>query len=80
MDRQSEAFRQAGPDDWAPDLEPNTAGAGRVLTPEEWDDLAWDHGREEPKSLDDAREALAARVADPAAPDDDASAYDELED
>jgi hypothetical protein len=39
----------------------------------------WDRDRSWPKSLVEAKAALAARVADPSAPDQDATAYDGLE-
>jgi hypothetical protein len=57
----------------APDDEP-------IRSPDEWRATGWDEGREPPKTLAEARAALAARVADPAAPDTDATAYDDLED
>lgn len=85
MDRQGEVFRDATETDWATGAvlegavrhEPGSEG----LSPEEWEALGWDDGREGPKTLDQARVALAGRIADPAAPDDDtvAHAYDDLE-
>jgi hypothetical protein len=50
-----------------------------IKTPEEWDAEGWDAGRQHPKTLDEARAALAARIAVHDAPDTeaDAGAYDE---
>lgn len=77
MDRQSRAFREAGPADWAPDdLTPTLDPPTR--SPAEWDAADWDAGRLGAKSLALARGALAERVLDPHAPDDDPHAYDEL--
>jgi hypothetical protein len=52
-----------------------------IKTPEEWDAEGWDADRQDPKNLDEAREALAARIAAPDAPDTEAEAgaYDALE-
>jgi hypothetical protein len=52
-----------------------------IKTPEEWDAEGWDADRQSPKTLDEAREALAARIAAHDAPDTeaDSGAYDELE-
>jgi hypothetical protein len=52
-----------------------------IKTPEEWDAEGWDADRQSPKTLDEAREALAARIAAHDAPDIDAEsgAYDEPE-
>lgn len=86
MDRQSAAFRHATEADWAGvdlavcDVYPD--GDERpIRTPEEWEADGWDAGREGPKSLAEAKAALAARIADPAAPDDEsvAGAYDDLD-
>ena len=77
MDLQSMAFREAGPDDWAvevPTEEPRRGGR----TAEEWDSLGWDVEAAGPKTLEQARTALAERVAG-SAPDDDATAYDDLD-
>lgn len=88
MDRQAEAFRDASPGDWATDAlltgavvhEPDSPDP--IASPEEWDDRGWDAGREPPKTLTEAQALLAARIADPDAPDDDtvAGAYDDLGD
>lgn len=85
-------------DHWDGDLEELTAtGQARahapaasergILLPEFYErhyqqGAGWDTGREGPKSLAEAREALAARIADPHAPDDEsvAGAYDWDED
>lgn len=86
MDRHSEAYRHATeadragvdvsecvvcpPDDTRP-----------IRPPEVFEEARWDHGREGPKTAAQARQALAQRIADPAAPDDEsvAGAYDDLE-
>jgi hypothetical protein len=84
IDRQSEAYRHATEADWAgvdltecavyrdDDPEP-------IRTPEDHEQAEWDANRKNPKTVEEARRALAARIADPAAPDDEsvASAYDE---
>lgn len=87
MDRQSEAYRHATEADWAGvDLAECVVYADGdpqpIATPEEWEAAGWDAGREPPKTLAEAKDALAARIADPAAPDDEsvAGAYDDLED
>jgi hypothetical protein len=48
------------------------------MPPEYHEATQWDAGREGPKTLETAKLALAQRVADPRAPDTDASAYDDL--
>jgi hypothetical protein len=76
-DAQRRAFTEAGPYDWAgTDLleveavhAPGDPDAPPIRTPEEWDAAGWDADREGPKSLAEARAALAARIDDPAAPD-----------
>ncbi|GLY34825.1 hypothetical protein Amsp01_008490 [Amycolatopsis sp. NBRC 101858] len=52
-----------------------------IKTPEEWDAEGWDAGRQDPKTLDEAREALASRIDAHDAPDTeaDAGAYDAVE-
>ncbi|WP_284744321.1 hypothetical protein [Amycolatopsis sp. RTGN1] len=52
-----------------------------IKTPEEWDAEGWDAGRQNPKTLDEAREALDSRIAAHDAPDTeaDAGAYDVVE-
>jgi hypothetical protein len=42
-----------------------------------YESVRWDAGRVEPKTVEQARAALAARVDDPAAPDTDPDAYNE---
>ncbi|MEV6640261.1 hypothetical protein [Amycolatopsis sp. NPDC051371] len=56
-------------------------GPTPIKTPEEWAAEGWDKTRQQPKTLDEAREALAARIAAHDAPDTeaDAGAYDALE-
>jgi hypothetical protein len=77
MDMQSRAFREASFTDWSAvtGLE-RVPDAQRIVAPDEWDALRWDGARGVPKGVDEARQALAARVADPQAPDDDSSVYD----
>lgn len=87
MDRQSAAFRESGPEDWSSAAD--QSGCVRyspddntpVRSPEEWEAANWDTGCEAPKTIDEARAALAARIADSHAPDGDevAGAYDDLE-
>jgi hypothetical protein len=79
MDLQSIAFREAGPDDWAVDV-PTEESSGVPRTPDEWDNDGWDAEAAGPKTLEQARTALAERVASSEAPDDDATAYDDLDD
>jgi hypothetical protein len=52
-----------------------------IKTPEEWDAAGWGADRQSPKTLGEARAALAARIAAHDAPDTeaDSGAYDELE-
>jgi hypothetical protein len=52
-----------------------------IKTPQEWDAEGWDADRQQPKTLDEARAALAARIAARNAPDTDADAgaYDALD-
>ncbi len=52
-----------------------------IKSPQEWDAEGWDADRRGPKDLDEARTALAERIADPHAPDTEAEAgaYDEPE-
>ncbi|UOZ07556.1 hypothetical protein [Amycolatopsis sp. WQ 127309] len=52
-----------------------------IKTPEEWAAEGWDSGRQNPKTLDEARAALAARIAAHDSPDTeaDSGAYDALE-
>jgi hypothetical protein len=86
MDRQSAAFRHATEADWAgvnlAECDVFEDGDDRpIRTPEDWEAADWDAGREEPKSLVEARVALAYRIANPAAPDgaEVAGAYDQME-
>ncbi|WP_410670497.1 hypothetical protein [Amycolatopsis sp. cmx-4-68] len=85
-DAQRRAFTDAGPADWAAETvgevhRPGDPDAAPIKTPEEWDAEGWDADREGPKTLGEARDALAARIADPRAPDTEAvsGAYDEPE-
>lgn len=87
-DPQTRIFRDATADQWQEsalvdhpdatldDLEP---GVRRSVDEHEAD--GWDSERAGPKTLDMARENLAARIADPDAPDGPAEfgAYDDLE-
>ncbi|WP_290049568.1 hypothetical protein [Amycolatopsis solani] len=54
--------------------------ASPIKTPQEWDAEGWDADRQGPKTLDEARTALAERIADPHAPDTEAEsgAYDDV--
>lgn len=87
-DTQAEAFRGAGPDDWVTDDdlaamhdsgELQTVTDAPVRTVYEHEVSGWDAERVGPKSLEQAKAALADRVDDPQAPDDDASLYDGLD-
>ena len=53
-----------------------------VMLPEDWEALHWDSERSTPKTIDEARTALNARIFDPLAPDgrEVLGAYDELGD
>lgn len=92
MDPQSRAFREAAEDDsWDGNLVELLGDGGRyheaitdvsqVRLPDDYEANGWDTGRGSPKTISEAREALLARIADPAAPDteDDAGAYDDLD-
>jgi hypothetical protein len=86
MDAQSAAYRHATEADWAgvdlAECEIYEDGDARPLkTAEEWEVENWDAGRDGPKTVAEAKEALAARIADPTAPDGDevADAYNDLE-
>lgn len=84
-DPQSGVFHESTQDDWTEadlvdhpdgtldDLEPEP-----VKTVDEYEAEEWDSELAGPKTLDEARENLAARINDPHAPDtkDEASAYD----
>jgi hypothetical protein len=86
-DSQSEAFREAAPDELVTDEQIEAmlrsgelidgTGAPRVSI-DDYEFLRWDAARVGPKTLDEARAALAARVDDPSAPDNDPHAYDEV--
>lgn len=92
MDRQDEAFLKMKPEDaWDGTLR-NLPGSvyheplrdneqlTQIKLPEEWEDENWDEGRERPKTVEEAKDALAERIDDPQAPDGEESrnAYDEL--
>jgi len=84
-DPQSTAYREATEADWVDDRAlaamvargelADTTGAP-VVDVDEYEAASWDSGRERAKTLAEARAALRARVADPAAPDADPHAYD----
>lgn len=86
-DPQSAAFRDAAPAELVDDgamaamleqgLLVDTTHAP-IKPVEQWEAEQWDAERIGPKSPEEARAALAARVADPAAPDTDATLYDHL--
>lgn len=84
-DPQRDVFTGAGPDDWVTQV-PLVGGATvyepgdttGIRAPEDWDASGWDNERQPPKTLDEAREALDSRIANPHAPDGPthAGAYD----
>lgn len=82
-DTQAAAFRGATAADWVDDDEMArlfeqgelAVATGPTRTVEEHEAEGWDAGRVGPKSLDEARAALAERVDDPSAPDDNPDAY-----
>lgn len=87
LDAQSRAFREATVvDQWDGDLETLVAEHGatvhppitdlsQLVLPDDYEaGRGWDSGRDGPKTIGEARAALAARIADPAAPDSDADA------
>jgi hypothetical protein len=86
LDAQAHAFRAATDDDLVDDEQiaamlrsgelANTTADPRVSV-EAHEQAGWDAGRAEPKTIDEARAALAERVQDPTAPDDDPTAYDD---
>lgn len=85
-DPQREAFTGADESDWARESDLLASAVVHepgdltgVREPDEWHVDGWDADRQPPKTLDEARAALAARIADPEAPDtdDQAHAYDE---
>lgn len=89
-DPQADAFRESGPEDWdETSLVDHPHGTLRGLedqVPAAWAQVrdqherdGWDAERAGPKSVEQARENLAARIGDPACPDTDAQAgaYDE---
>jgi hypothetical protein len=91
-DPQSRAFREAtDADHWHNDVntliqregaayhEPIT-DISQVRHPEDYEVEGWDDDRDGPKNVTEARDALAARIAHPSAPDTDAEAgaYDSM--
>jgi hypothetical protein len=92
-DLQSRAFREATDADyWGDDIDALVQIEGavyhtpitdisQILLPEQWEAEEWDKGRGDPKSVTEARDALAGRIADPSASDTDAEAgaYDDQE-
>jgi hypothetical protein len=87
-DPQTEAFAGADEQDWAQSAallegcvvhEPDDDEP--IREPEEWHAEGWDADRQPPKTVEEARAALAGRIADPDAPDteDHAGAYDDIE-
>lgn len=92
LDAQSRAYREAGDADHAPDdindlildhgciPHPPIRSLDEIAWPEDHEDDQWDAGREGSKSLDEARAALAARIADPTCPDgpESVGAYDDM--
>jgi hypothetical protein len=61
---------------------PPLVDLSEIRLPDDYEADLWDAGRERPKTVAEAQEALTARIADPAAPDDPetAGAYDGLDD
>lgn len=87
-DPQREAYVGAEDSDWAREAElldgavvHEPGDLTGVREPDDWHAEGWDADRQPPKSLDEAKEALAARIADPSAPDTEehAHAYDDEE-
>lgn len=89
-DPQSVAFREAEPEDsWDGAIaslvvdgavhHPPIVDVGEIRLPEDYESDNWDGDREGPKTLDEARAALAARIDARSAPDarDVAGAYDD---
>ena len=72
MDAQSRAFREASTEDLVSDqqlmaliengelLAPNPDDP--IKSPDEWHATGWDEGRQDPKSLEEARDALRSRA------------------
>lgn len=90
-DPQRAAFADSEESDWARSAElmegavvhePGDPEAPPIKSPQEWDAEGWDAERQPPKTIEESRAALAARIADPDAPDTEAhaGAYDALED
>lgn len=89
-DAQSRAFREATPEDsWDGNISTLLLDFGAtqhrpiedvrdIRLPDQFESDSWDTGRERPKSLTEAKEALLARINDPHAPDGEESrgAYD----
>jgi hypothetical protein len=89
-DAQTRAFTDATPEELVSDgaqalladsLRHPASDNPYVHSPADWDAAGWDDEREGPGTLEHAKAALAARIADPAAPDgpEVAGAYDQLE-
>jgi hypothetical protein len=91
-DPQSRAFRDASDADyWRDDIDSLVQLEGAVYhapisdisqirLPADYEAKEWDKGRDKPKSVTEARDALAHRIPDSSAPDTDAeaAAYDDL--
>lgn len=84
-DPQSQVFREATQDDWTevelldhPDGTLDDLEPAPVKTVDQYESEGWDAERVEPKTIDEARDNLAARIADPHAPDteNETGAYD----
>jgi hypothetical protein len=87
LDAQSRAYREMYPHERYGDIElaahaEAEHGAATSLDgirlPDDWEADLWDAGRGTAKTVEEARAALAARIADLTAPDDEttATAYD----
>ena len=89
LDRQSAAYREMTEQDRIPDDELfefaekiHTPSSEPIHGPEWWEEgEGWDTGRETPKTVEEAEQALAARIADDTASDtaDHAGVYREAD-
>lgn len=90
FDPQADAFRAASEEDWVTDEDlaiMATRGElvvttdAPVVSVAEYEAREWDAGRDPsgPKTLEEAKEALRIRIADPRSPDWDSTVYDDLD-
>lgn len=85
MDAQSRAFREASAEDLVTDeqmmmmiehgelLAPNPDDP--IVSPDGWNTIRWDEGRQDPKSMEEAQSVLRNRAE---ATHEDPTAYDDL--